>query len=48
LYAGGRKSALDILELLDRNPELDRDALRALCATHRLDRQLDAVLGSGG
>lgn len=44
LYAGGRKSALDILELLDRNPELDREHLRALCRSYRMERQLDAVL----
>jgi hypothetical protein len=24
LYAGGRKSTLDVLELLDRNPDVDR------------------------
>lgn len=47
LYAGGRKSALDILELLDRNPELDREHLRALCRTYRMERQLDAVLALG-
>lgn len=46
LYAGGRKSALDILELLDRNPELDLDEVRALCRHYRMERQLDAVLGA--
>ena len=32
LYAGGPKSELDILELLDRNRLVDLDALRTLCA----------------
>lgn len=36
LYAGGRKSELDILELLDRNPNLDRDALLDLCRRYRV------------
>ncbi len=48
LYAGGTKSALDILELLDRNPEIDRERLRRLCSEYRLSRELDAVLGLAG
>jgi hypothetical protein len=36
LYAGGTKSKADVLELLVRNPELDREGLRALCRTYRL------------
>lgn len=36
LYAGGRKSQLDILELLDANPEEDLDAISALCDRYRL------------
>jgi hypothetical protein len=44
LYAGGPKSRLDILELLDRNPELDMQHLRARCAAYRLEDELDKVL----
>lgn len=44
LYAGGSKSKLDILELLDRNPDLDLDDLRQRCRSYRLDRDLEAVL----
>ncbi len=44
LYAGGPKSALDILELLDRNPDIDMTQLRKLCTGYRLSRALDAVL----
>jgi hypothetical protein len=44
LYAGGPKSKLDILELLERNPDLDRARLEALCAGYGLSRQLGRVL----
>lgn len=44
LYAGGRKSKLDVLELLDRNPELDRDRLRRLCEGYGLGEALREVL----
>ncbi len=44
LYAGGRKSQLDVLELLDRNPQLDLEGLRALCQSYRLDRALERLL----
>jgi hypothetical protein len=44
LYAGGHKSAHDILELLDRNPSTDLDALRAFCQSLRLGQQLERVL----
>jgi hypothetical protein len=44
LYAGGAKSRLDILELLERNPDLDRERLRRLCVTYRLGKELDRVL----
>lgn len=43
LYAGGRKSEADILELLGSNPELDRKELEALCQRYRL-RGLKALL----
>lgn len=44
LYAGGAKSKLDILELLDRHPALDVERLRELCAGYRLDSALERVL----
>lgn len=44
LYAGGPKSMLDILELLERNPALDLERLETLCASYRLDRKLRSVL----
>lgn len=44
LYAGGAKSTLDILELLDRHPTLDIERLRQLCVGYRLDSALDRVL----
>lgn len=36
LYAGGMKSKADIVELLKRNPDADRDTIRALCRGYRL------------
>lgn len=36
LYAGGYKSKADIVELLARNPELDRHEVRAVCDGYRL------------
>lgn len=36
LYAGGMKSKADIVELLKRNPDTDRDAIRTLCRRFRL------------
>jgi hypothetical protein len=44
LYAGGPRSALEILELLNRNPSLDMARLRKLCAGYRLDEALERVL----
>ena len=44
LYAGGTKSTLYILELLDRRPTLDIEQLRKLCVEYRLDAALDRVL----
>ncbi len=44
LYAGGPKSMLDILELIERNPTLDLGRLEALCASYRMDRDLRKVL----
>jgi hypothetical protein len=36
LYAGGMKSKADIVEVLKRNPDADRGAIRALCRQYRL------------
>ena len=44
LYAGGPKSRLDILELIDRNPSLDIAALRERCVALRLSDELGRVL----
>ncbi len=37
LYAGGHKSKADIVELLVRNPDLNLDEVRTVCARYRLD-----------
>lgn len=37
LYAGGHKSKADIVELLVRNPDLDVDEVRTVCARYRLE-----------
>ncbi len=36
LYAGGYKSRSDIMELLERNPDVDREAISSLCTRYRL------------
>jgi hypothetical protein len=36
LYAGGHKSKADIIELLVRNPDLELDEVRRVCARYRL------------
>lgn len=36
LYAGGWSSRADIIELLRRNPEVDRELIRATCRKYRL------------
>jgi hypothetical protein len=36
LYAGGRDSLSDIRELLGKNPDVDREALKRLCREYRL------------
>ena len=43
LYAGGHKSKADILQLIEKNPQMDLDALRALCAKYRL-RGIDELI----
>ena len=37
LYAGGYKSKADIIELFIRNPELDLDEVRVVCARYQLE-----------
>lgn len=44
LYAGGRKSTLDVLQLLERN-EVDLDGLRRACLDLGLGDELEEVLG---
>jgi len=44
LYAGGNKSRLDILELLDRNPSVELERLRELCRGYRMEAELDEIL----
>lgn len=44
LYAGGAKSKLDVVELLERNPDVDHEELLAICRDLRLDRALQDVL----
>jgi hypothetical protein len=44
LYARGPKSTSDIIELLERNPGLDRARLRAMCKAYRLEGALDRIL----
>ena len=36
LYAGGHKSKADIIELLVRNPDLELDEVRSVCARYGL------------
>ena len=36
LYAGGHKSKADIIELLVRNPDLESDEVRNVCARYGL------------
>jgi predicted nucleotidyltransferase len=44
LYAGGPKSMLDVIEVLDRNPDADREAIRAVCRRFSLARAWSAIL----
>lgn len=43
LYAGGRKSTLDVLELLARNPTAACDEIASLCARFGLAAEWDAI-----
>lgn len=44
LYAGGRKSTTDVIELLERNPEADRAGIREVCERFGLREPLEAIL----
>lgn len=46
LYAGGHKSKADIVELLLRNPELNLDEVRAVCARYRLEGLEELIVES--
>jgi hypothetical protein len=43
LYAGGRKSTVDVLEILDRNPDADRGKIRDVCARFGLEAEWNDV-----
>ena len=45
LYAGDRKSELDVLELLEHNPDADIERIRAVCRAFGLEERLDALVG---
>ena len=47
LYAGGRKSQLDVLELLERNASADREAIGRVCARFELDEEWRALCDEG-
>lgn len=44
LQGSGGKARQDIIELLERNPGIDMDRLRQVCASLHLERPLDAIL----
>ncbi len=46
LYAGGPKSRADVVELLERNPDVPVDVIRTVCAANRLDRAFDAIVAA--
>lgn len=48
LYAGGAKSRLDVIELLERNASLELGPVRELCKRFGLAESLDAVLDELG
>ncbi|MCC7542654.1 MAG: hypothetical protein IT379_40940 [Deltaproteobacteria bacterium] len=43
-YAGGMKSLADIVEVLARNPDVDRDAILEVCRRYRLEARIEALL----
>jgi hypothetical protein len=44
LYSGGYKSRLDVLELLERNPDAPLDPIREVCARFRLLGEWQQIL----
>ena len=44
LYAGGARNTSDVLELIVRNRDVDRDAIRRLCEQFDLGAEIDEVL----
>ena len=48
LYAGGPKNRNDVLELLDRNPTADREALRLVCDRFGLAKDFDELAAGRG
>jgi hypothetical protein len=44
LYAGGPKSMLDVTELLARNPDADRNSIRAVCERFGLAQEWDDLI----
>jgi len=45
LFAGGYKSRLDVLALLERNPGLDLHGVEQVCARFGLDQELRGIVG---
>jgi hypothetical protein len=43
LYAGTKRDELDVLALLEANPDADREAIRALCESYGLAERFDAL-----
>jgi hypothetical protein len=48
LYSGGYKSRLDVLELLERNPDAPLDQVREVCVRYGLGDGLDRILEERG
>ena len=46
LVAGGRKDEVDILELLEANPEIPLDAVIEVCKRYRLGTRLENLLAT--
>lgn len=47
LYAGGRKSHADIVELLERNPDANLDRIRKMCVKYKL-RGIEPLIEEAG
>lgn len=48
LYAGGAKSRLDVVELVERNPDASLGAIGAVCRAHGLETEWADLLRSMG